>query len=222
MPVRILVTGFGAFPGAAANPSQAVLRLLARDFARAFARAGLELRTACLPVLHEGAQARVAALTAQHRPDAILHQGLAARRASLSLEARACNRMSLLHADSSGARARQPILEQGGPAARRVRAPLARVLAALRAQGLACVLSNDAGDYLCNQTLHASLLGPAPAVAFLHLPRPRPPGRPRARGSRAARSADKRPDLKGLTRSAVITAMILARYICASTTVKTR
>ena len=212
MRIRLLVTGFGPFPGAAANPTQAALRLLARDHARAFARRGVELRTAVLPVVYEGAQARVAALVADFAPHAILHLGLAGRRARLTLEARAINRMSLLAADASGARASQRQLEPGGPDARRARAPLPVMLAALRAQGLACALSQDAGAYLCNQTLYASLRGPVPAVAFLHLPRPCPAARPLAKtGRQRGRPAF---DLNDLALAAAICARGLHGYVC--------
>jgi pyroglutamyl-peptidase len=220
MPVRILVTGFGPFPGAAANPSQAVLRLLARDHARALARAGIDLRLACLPVVHAGAQARLEALRARHKPHAVLHLGLAARRRRLTLEARACNRMSLLSADASGARAGARLLEPGGPAARRARAPLPHMLAALRTRGLAAALSQDAGAYLCNQTLYASLMGPIPAAAFLHLPRPRPPGRPKLKASLKASRRRKHfsLDINDLTLAAAVCARELRQYICGSIT----
>ena len=218
MRIRLLVTGFGPFPGAAANPTQAALRLLARDHARAFARRGVELRTEVLPVVYEGAQARVAALVADFAPHAILHLGLAARRPRLTLETRARNRLSLLHPDAQGRRAATRLLEPGGPAARPARAPLAPMLAGLRRAGFPCALSNDAGDYLCNQTFHASLGEPAPAVAFLHLPRPRRADRPKRRRRTARRAVL----LAGQARSAAITALVLSRYICGHDSVKSR
>jgi pyroglutamyl-peptidase len=220
MPVRILVTGFGPFPGAAANPSQAVLRLLARDHARALARAGVDLRLACLPVVHAGAQARLEALRARHKPHAVLHLGLAARRRRLTLEARASNRMSLLAADASGARAGERLLEPGGPAARRTRAPLPHMLADLRGRGLAAALSQDAGAYLCNQTLYASLMGPIPAAAFLHLPRPRPSGRRKNKAKLKKVSAKRyfSPDINDLTLAAAVCARRMRQYICGCNT----
>jgi pyrrolidone-carboxylate peptidase len=43
--------------------------------------------------------------------------------------------------------------------------------------------SIDAGDYLCNQTLYASLAGATPVVTFLHVPRPANPRAPLRRAS---------------------------------------
>ncbi|HEY8580591.1 MAG TPA: pyroglutamyl-peptidase I, partial [Beijerinckiaceae bacterium] len=86
MTIKILVTGFGAFPGAPANPTTAILKRLERDHRRSLALAGVELRTAVLPVVYEGAEARAAA--AVDDADAVLHLGLAGRRRALTLEAR--------------------------------------------------------------------------------------------------------------------------------------
>jgi pyroglutamyl-peptidase len=183
MAVTILVTAFGSFPGARANPTIAILRAVERDWGRAFARAGFELRTASLPVVYEGAEARVQALIAQMRPHVVLHLGLAARRSKLSFEACARNRLSVLHRDGAGARSGRMILAPQGPMVRRARAPLARVLAAMASSGAACALSRDAGDYLCNQTFYASLATAAPCVGFLHVPRPRNLARPRVKAS---------------------------------------
>ena len=60
-----------------------------------------------------------------------------------------------------------------GPHARASRAPVARCVAAISKTGAVCAASIDAGDYLCNQTLYASLGESVPIVAFLHVPKPR-------------------------------------------------
>lgn len=181
--LRVLVTAFGAFPGAPVNPTGALAALLARRHAARLSRLGLRLTSVELPVVYAGAEARVLDLVAAHRPDVVLHLGLAARRKTLTFEARARNRLSRLHPDATRAVSQRGVLEPGGPAALPARAPVSRAVAAMRQAGVACAPSMDAGDYLCNQTLWAALRSPAPIAGFLHIPRPR-------RGAPLTRTAD--------------------------------
>lgn len=174
MPVlRVLLTAFGSFPGAPVNPTMAIARRLERRHGRRLARLGVEIHTAVLPVVYRGAEARTADLIDAFQPQVVLHLGLATRRKKLSFEARARNRLSVLHPDAARQNAGALLIEPKGPFARASRAPIARCVAAISETGAACAASIDAGDYLCNQTLYASLGGPAPLVAFLHAPRPR-------------------------------------------------
>ena len=170
--LRVLLTAFGAFPGAPVNPTMAIARMVERRHGARLARLGIELQTAVLPVVYDGAEARAEGLIASMCPDAVLHLGLAGRRRRLSFETRARNRLSVLHPDAGRRRAGRMLIEPGGPLALASRAPVARCVNAIRAAGAACAPSIDAGDYLCNQTLFASLRTDAPVVAFLHVPRP--------------------------------------------------
>ena len=72
-PVRILVTGFGAFPGAPRNPSAEIVRRFARE-RDVFARLGIEVETRVLPVVFGAAPVETSGF------DAVLHVGLAGRR----------------------------------------------------------------------------------------------------------------------------------------------
>ena len=171
--LRILVTAFGSFPGAPVNPTMALARLVMRRHARRLARLGLEIQTAVLPVEYEGAEARAAGLIEKIEPQVVLHLGLAARRKRLSFETRARNRLNILHPDVARRTSARLAIENAGPLSLASRAPTARCVAAIRFSGATCAPSIDAGDYLCNQTLYASLRTRAPLVAFLHVPRPR-------------------------------------------------
>jgi pyroglutamyl-peptidase len=176
---RVLLTAFGSFPGAPVNPTMAIAKLVERRHGRRLARLGLELQTAVLPVVYAGAEARIADLIAQLQPDVVLHLGLAARRKRLSFEARARNRLSVLHPDADRRRAGRLLVEPGGPPSRASRAPVARCVTGVTRTGAVCARSIDAGDYLCNQTLYAALRSDAPMVAFLHVPKPRRATKPR-------------------------------------------
>lgn len=111
--MRILVTGFGGFPGAPRNPTERIIANLARHRPR-LARAGLELDLSVLPVVYAEIEPRLEALTREAAPDAILHFGLASRRSKLCVETRALNRISLLRPDAAGAFAQRRILLAGG------------------------------------------------------------------------------------------------------------
>ncbi|MFN3889034.1 MAG: pyroglutamyl-peptidase I [Beijerinckiaceae bacterium] len=176
--IRALLTAFGSFPGAPVNPTMAIARLVKLRHGRRLARLGIDLHTAELPVEYAGAEQRARDLIAAMKPDVVLHLGLAARRKRLSFETRARNRLNVLHPDAERRRAGRMTVEANGPATRASRAPVRRCVRAIACAGAACAPSIDAGDYLCNQTLYASLGTQAPSVAFLHVPRPR---RPRAR-----------------------------------------
>ena len=173
----ILVTGFGAFPGAPRNPTQAIVAALGRHRPR-LQRLGVNLHVAVLPVRFAAIDEALADLAARHKPDVIMHLGVASRRRRLSVETRALNRSGPLHPDASGCCPAQ-ILVPGGPSSLRATYPAPRILAALRKSGVAAERSIDAGDYVCNATLFRSLLAPAAAeIGFLHVPKARSGVRP--------------------------------------------
>ncbi len=174
-PLRILVTGFGGFPGARKNPTARLIAELARRRPR-FVRAGFRLELAVLPVVYAQIGPRLAALAQKIRPDAILHFGVAPRRSKLCVETRALNRASVLHPDASGAMAAARTVVPNAPMSLKSTLPCGLIAAALRNAGFDAALSVDAGDYVCNQTLFLSLRqsgapqSPAPLVGFIHVP----------------------------------------------------
>ena len=201
-PVRVLVTGFGAFPGAPSNPTESVLQRLRFFHQRRLARLSIDLTTAVMPVRFAGVAARIAHLLDEHRPDIVIHLGLAARRKVLSVETRALNRLTAIHADATGALSGASAVLPRGETERRspwLAAPLA---VAMSRQGATSRTSIDAGDYLCNQTLYLTLgLFEGPA-GFIHMPRLR--RRPKKRAGPCSRAH--RPSLQQAT-DAIATAI---------------
>ena len=116
--IVLLVTGFGPFPGAPSNPTRTIVRALGGAFARRMARLGVRLERRILPVTWAGTPAARRDLEAALRPDAILHLGLAARRAVVTVERRAHNRNRPLSQDAQGRRACAPVIDTGAPAIR--------------------------------------------------------------------------------------------------------
>jgi pyroglutamyl-peptidase len=199
----VLVTGFGAFPGAPSNPTERLLEALETERPR-LGRLGIDVHCILLPVVFAEIEAAMRDAVLTIRPDVILHFGLASRRRRISVETRAVNRAGTLHADASGTTPDRVVVV-GGPPSLMASYPAARIVAALRRERLEAALSIDAGDYVCNATLYRSLLAPlAPTVGFIHVPKVRRALQP------CARRRHRRPTLDDLTRAVVTTILVVA------------
>jgi pyroglutamyl-peptidase len=176
--ITVLVTAFGAFPGAPANPTVALVRELERRHGRRFARLSIALQTCFLPVRFAQVEGALAAALEELRPDVVLHLGLAGRRAALSVELRALNRLGTLRPDAARAFAASRVVSAGAPFQQTARWPASRIRAAMTPFAVTR-LSIDAGDYVCNQTLFWTLASFKGPVGFIHIPRPRKGGRRR-------------------------------------------
>ena len=179
--MRVLLTGFGPFPGAPFNPSAALVKALARR--RRPALAGIERATHVFATAYAAVDRDLPKLFAQ-KPDIVLMFGVAGRRRQLCIETRARNAVSVLFPDASGCRPQHGIIALRGPAALSGNAPFAR-LARRRAERPR--LSRDAGRYLCNYAYWRALehvRGSRPLVQFVHIPPVSAKPRPRRRSSR--------------------------------------
>ncbi|HTS39469.1 MAG TPA: pyroglutamyl-peptidase I [Xanthobacteraceae bacterium] len=174
MPLTLLITGFGPFPGAPTNPSGPLAKRLARRRRPVFADTRLfahVFRTSYAAVERE-----LPALLTQYRPDAVLMFGLATRTPHLRIEIRARNVASMMFADAERRKPAARLLTRSGVGAMAVRAPRANLLQAARAARVPVRLSHDAGRYLCNALFWRALeaadqrKGPR-VVAFVHVPR---------------------------------------------------
>jgi pyroglutamyl-peptidase len=173
--MRVLITGFGPFPGAPFNPSAALAKALARRRRPAFA--GIERVTHVFATTYASVDRDLPKLFAQ-KPDVVLMFGVAGRRRQLCIETRARNAVSLQFPDASGYRPRHGVIKLRGPAALAGNAPFARLAGAA---GTKARLSRDAGRYLCNYVYWRALeqvRGARPLVQFVHIPplsaKPRP------------------------------------------------
>lgn len=166
----ILVTGFGPFPGAPFNPTQALVGKLAR--LRRPALAGITIVPHVFPTSYAAVDHDLPRLIARHRPDALLMFGLAAGTRFLRIETRARNAMALA-ADASQAKPRGRAIAAGEPSALAMPSAARRLLAAARGSRVPAALSVNAGHYLCNylcwRSAVAARKGPRIA-AFVHVP----------------------------------------------------
>jgi pyroglutamyl-peptidase len=181
--MKVLITGFGRFPGAPFNPSGPLALSLFKRRRPAFA--DVQRAVHIFETSYAAVDRDLPKLIAKHKPDIVLMFGLAARTPYLRIETRARNTMSILFPDVTGHRPDARTIAPGKPDARGP-APFARLLGAARVRGVRARLSRDAGRYLCNYVywrgLEASRSG-TPLVQFVHIPpvarTPRLPGKKR-------------------------------------------
>src|SRR4029079_15888623 len=86
---KILIPGFGPFPGAPYNPTQPLVARLVRLRRPAFD--DVELASHIFPVTYQAVDRELPKLLDKHRPQALLMFGLADRTAHLRIETRARN-----------------------------------------------------------------------------------------------------------------------------------
>ena len=168
--MRVVLAGFGPFPGAPFNPSAVLVEALARR--RRPALAGIELTTHIFATAYEAVDRDMPKLFAT-KPDIVLIFGLAGRRSELCIETRARNAVSVLFPDASGFRPKSGLIARTARQSRRGNAPFARLLGAARSVGIPARLSRDAGRYLCNsaywRALEKTRYG-GPLIQFVHIP----------------------------------------------------
>ncbi|MDF2996363.1 MAG: peptidase pyroglutamyl peptidase [Xanthobacteraceae bacterium] len=170
---RVLITGFGRFPGAPSNPSGALAKALARR--RRPALAGLALTAEVLPTTWEAAEGFAQALD-REQPDIVLMIGLAGRRRQVCVETLAVNRAGGFP-DALRRRPTSRRLDASGPDAIGARAQAVSLVRALQLTGVPARASRDAGRYICNALAygayrHSRATGRPRLAVFVHIPRP--------------------------------------------------
>jgi pyroglutamyl-peptidase len=170
--LRILVTGFGPFPGTPFNPTMPLVERIAR--LRRPALDGVAIATHIFDVAYATVDRELPQLLATHRPHALLMFGLAARTPWLRIETRARNAVTTIWPDQGGTRVRKGSI--AGTADARAFGPhVFRLLRAARATGIDARASRDAGSYLCNylgwRAIEATYHQAGPRLAaFIHVP----------------------------------------------------
>jgi pyroglutamyl-peptidase len=145
--LRILITGFGPFPGAPYNPTMPLVARLLRLRRPAFG--DVELSGHIFPVTYKAVDRELPQLLSQRQPHALLMFGLASRTRHLRIESRARNAVTMLWPDADHARVRKGSIADGTEA--KIFGPhTARLLRAALGTGIDARASRDAGSYLCN------------------------------------------------------------------------
>lgn len=167
--LRILVTGFGPFPGAPKNPTGPLVRALARE-----KWPGVMVKAHVFATRYKTVDRALPRLLKSFKPDALIMFGVADRSRAIRIETRARNLISRIP-DAGGFTPGPCAIDASASRSAAVRAPTAALLRASKRTGLPARLSRNAGDYLCNYALwHATRAtaekeGPVLA-AFIHVP----------------------------------------------------
>src|SRR3977135_358477 len=142
-PLRILITGFGPFPGAPYNPTMPLVARLLR--LRRPALGDVELVGHIFHVTYSTVDRELPALIARHRPQALLMFGLADRTAHVRIETRARNAVTTLFPDADRNCARKGSIASGADAM--MFGPhSAKLLRAAVGTGIDARASRDAGS----------------------------------------------------------------------------
>ncbi len=181
--LRILVTGFGPFPGAPFNPTQPLVARLVRLRRPALCDVELSghifpvtytLSGHIFPVTYTAVDRELPDLLASRRPHALLMFGLASRTPYVRVESRARNAVTTLWPDADHARLRKGSIA-GGAEAMMFGPHTAKLLRAANGTGIDARTSRDAGSYLCNylswRAIEATSGDAGPRLAaFVHVP----------------------------------------------------
>jgi pyroglutamyl-peptidase len=170
--LRILITGFGPFPGAPFNPTMPLVKRLTELRRPAFD--DVKLTGHIFHVTYATVDRELPELVAMHRPQALLMFGLANRTDHVRIETRARNAVTTTFPDADRNVARNRSIVSGA-AAMMFGAHTARLRRAARGTGIDARASRDAGSYLCNylswRAIEATRAASGPALAaFVHVP----------------------------------------------------
>jgi pyroglutamyl-peptidase len=164
---RLLVTGFGPFPGIAHNPSAEIARRVAAS--PRWRRHAVAAQALILPTTYAALDETLEPALRRETPDAVLMIGVAGRSARVRIEARAVNRANILLPDAAGqCPSRLTLLD--GHCVRRSRGNPARLRTLVGQHRIACSISRDAGRYLCNAAYFRALATPLPVI-FVYIPK---------------------------------------------------
>ena len=173
--LRVLITGFGPFPGAPFNPTMALVPRLVGLRRPAFG--DIERTGHIFPVTYRAVDRELPELLERYRPHALLMFGLASRTPFVRIETRARNAVNTLWPDADHARVRKGSIV-GDAGAMMFGPHTARLLRAALATGVDVRASRDAGSYLCNylswraiEAVRSEQPSGAPVLAaFVHVP----------------------------------------------------
>ncbi len=168
---KVLITGFGPFPGVPHNISGSFAMALADAAQDCFRQA--DFQAACLPTVWQDAPLQLEQLYYKHQPSIALHFGVSHLAKTIVVETTAKNCTG--RPDAAGVTPDMEHLLPGGAKELSATVPVGRLVARLRKAGVPAVVSHDAGAYLCNALLYHSIelmrvLRADGQCGFIHLP----------------------------------------------------
>jgi pyroglutamyl-peptidase len=170
--MHLLLTGFEPFGALPFNPSERIVREIARLAPQAPVT---RLTTEIIPTEYDLAGRRIAERLAALQPDILLALGVAETRPEINLERVALNLDDAAKPDNAGALRDGIAIATQGPLARRTDWDLVPLAKGLRQAGFATTVSNYAGAYVCNHLYYCALAAIAERklatrALFVHVP----------------------------------------------------
>ncbi len=167
---RVLITGFGPFPGVSENVSGWLAERLARSAAASHSAARAEL----LPTEWQEVANSAPRLLEDMQPRLVLHLGVSQRSRTIRVE-RSAHNLLAAREDARGALPVSLAVSADGMPRLDTNLPAAQVARHLRNHGLPALASSSAGSYLCNFLYYLSLdwahrRDRACDVCFVHVP----------------------------------------------------
>ncbi len=182
--LRILLTGFGSFPGAPYNPTQPLIARLTQ--LRRPALDDVAIASHIFPVTYAAVDRQLPEVLGKVKPEALLMFGLAARTPYLRIETRARNAVTMLWPDAANTRSSKRGIAANADAMT-FGPHTARLLRAARLTGIDARPSRNAGAYLCNylswRAIENVKNGGLQLAAFIHVPLPARSGAMRRKGA---------------------------------------
>jgi pyroglutamyl-peptidase len=167
---RLLITGFGPFPGAPENPTEDLVRTLADEPAASFGASAL--KALVMRTDYKRSWPTLRRVYRNFDPHVVVHFGLNGKAKAIHIETIGINRIDATKPDASGSAPRTGRVRRAGPEKLQATLESESILAALEGIRIPAQLSENAGAYVCNATLYRSLHA-APVgrkVGFIHVP----------------------------------------------------
>lgn len=170
--IKVLITGFGPFPGMHSNPSEKLLGWIEKRLIQPGPK--VQLNTELIATSWSAVQNFASCRLAEFDPDIALHFGVHSHAPGICIEKQARN-CSCTRADALGESARQNCIMGEAPQTLKSTIETQKLVTILRARGLPAQSSTNAGRYLCNALLYASLYQNSKRASqrqtgFIHIP----------------------------------------------------
>jgi pyroglutamyl-peptidase len=150
--MKLLLTGFGPFPGVDVNPTMPVVDNLDGQTIGDYDIVGR-----ILPVVFSEVKAALHQAIDDVQPDMIVSLGVAAGRYHITPERIAVNIASSSKPDNNGHIATEEPIDAEGPHSYVTRLPITHIVEALKAANYPASISNTAGTYVCNTVMYEGL-----------------------------------------------------------------
>lgn len=162
----ILVTGFEPFGGESINPTGTIIERLPEEID------GYKIIRLVLPVEFNRCVELASEAYERYSPKAVIMLGQAGVRSAITPETVGKNIMNARIPDNAGYKPQNVLIEENGPQLRYSTLPVAKIIEAVKSEGIPAEKSDDAGEYVCNNLLYGMLghIGGKVPTGFIHVP----------------------------------------------------